>query len=129
MTRIIKRLENHVVAGLRLPIEVTRLNRREREIATVVYALHAGTAEDVCFNLSDELNNASVRSMLNRLVEKGILRRTRSGRAFVYLRKGDAIHANADAAAARKISARIDDIFAEYGLKFDHPLAAAATAH
>lgn len=85
MTRIIKRLENHVVAGLRLPIEVTRLNRREREIATVVYALHAGTAEDVCFNLSDELNNASVRSMLNRLVEKGILRRTRSGRAFVYL--------------------------------------------
>jgi len=51
------------------------------------------------------------------------------GRAFVYLRKGDAIHANADAAAARKISARIDDIFAEYGLKFDHPLAAAATAH
>jgi len=69
VTRIIKRLENHVVAGLRLPIEVTRLNRREREIATVVYALHAGTAEDVCFNLSDELNNASVRSMLTRLVE------------------------------------------------------------
>jgi tetratricopeptide (TPR) repeat protein len=51
------------------------------------------------------------------------------GRAFVYLRKGDAAHANADAAAARKISARIDDIFAEYGLKFDHPLAAAETTH
>jgi len=51
------------------------------------------------------------------------------GRAFVYLRKGDTARASADAAAARKIAAKIDDIFAEYGLKFDHPLTATATTH
>ena len=41
------------------------------------------------------------------------------GRAFVYLRKGDRAHAEADAAAARKMAPRIDDIFAGYGLSFD----------
>lgn len=52
------------------------------------------------------------------------------GRAFVYSRKGDAAHADADAAAARKISARIDDIFAEYGLKFEgSPIAANSASH
>lgn len=77
--------DGHRVAGLRLPPEVTGLNRREREIATIVYALHAATAEHVCANLTDELHNASVRSMLNRLVAKKILNRILSGRAFVYL--------------------------------------------
>lgn len=52
------------------------------------------------------------------------------GRAFVYFRKGDAAHADADADSARKLSARIDDIFAEYGLKFEHgPASATAAAH
>jgi predicted transcriptional regulator len=39
----------------------------------------------VCERLSAELSNASVRSMLNRLVAKGILKRTLSGNAFIYL--------------------------------------------
>jgi len=43
------------------------------------------------------------------------------GRAFVYLRKGDRAHAEADAAAARKMAPRIDDTFAGYGLTFDKP--------
>jgi len=46
------------------------------------------------------------------------------GRAFVYLRKGDRAHAEADAAAARKMAPRIDDIFAGYGLSFDQPVPA-----
>jgi tetratricopeptide (TPR) repeat protein len=50
------------------------------------------------------------------------------GRAFVYMRKGDRAHADADAAAARKLYAMIDDTFAEYGLKFDDKSARAATA-
>ena len=50
------------------------------------------------------------------------------GRAFVYSRKGDATRANVDAAAARKISATIDDIFSEYGLKFEEPSKAATAA-
>jgi len=44
---------------------------------------------------------------------------TLMGRAFVYLRKGDRAHAQADAAAARKASAHVDETFAKYGLKFD----------
>ena len=43
------------------------------------------------------------------------------GRAFVYLRKGDRAHAEADVAAARKMAPRIDDTFAGYGLTFDKP--------
>ncbi|HEY7005708.1 MAG TPA: DUF3857 domain-containing protein [Sphingomicrobium sp.] len=41
------------------------------------------------------------------------------GRAFVYLRKGDKAHAEADAAEARKMAPDIDETFASYGLKFD----------
>jgi predicted transcriptional regulator len=70
---------------VRLPNEVQLLLKREREIATIVYRLRAATAEDVCENVSAPLANASVRSMLNRLVAKDILKRTLSGRAFIYL--------------------------------------------
>jgi tetratricopeptide (TPR) repeat protein len=45
------------------------------------------------------------------------------GRAFVYARKGDKVHADLDAAAARKIYPAIDGTFAVYGLKFDQPMA------
>ena len=68
-----------------LPREVEMLQSREREIATIVYSSRAVTANDVCANLSVPLTNAAVRSMLNRLVAKGILKRTSSGKAFVYL--------------------------------------------
>lgn len=68
-----------------LPKEVGLLGRREREIATAVYLVRAATASEVQESLSVALANASVRSMLNRLVAKGILKRTLSGKAFVYL--------------------------------------------
>src|SRR4051794_10035748 len=68
-----------------LPPEVDLLGWREREIARIVYRLRAVTANQVCANLSTPLANASVRSLLNRLVAKGILKRTPSGNAFVYL--------------------------------------------
>lgn len=68
-----------------LPHEVEHLLWREREVATIVYRLRAATANEICGSLSSPLHNASVRSMLNRLVAKGILKRTLSGKAFVYL--------------------------------------------
>jgi predicted transcriptional regulator len=71
-------------SGLRLPREVMLLSWREREIARIVYRLQAATAEDVCFNL-EAIRNGAVRSMLNRLVAKGILKRTFGGKAYVYL--------------------------------------------
>ena len=48
------------------------------------------------------------------------------GRAFVYLRKGDRAHAEADAVSARKLSPKIDEEFADYGLTFDQPTAGKA---
>jgi tetratricopeptide (TPR) repeat protein len=55
----------------------------------------------------------------NRAIAKDSGAASLMGRAFVYLRKGDRPHAEADAAAARKLEANIDDRFAEYGLNFD----------
>jgi len=76
-------------------------------------------------------------SAYNQAVAKGEGAASLMGRAFVYLKKGDRAHAQADAAAARKLSATIDDTFAGYGLKFDDgstkpsdsTSAAAATRH
>jgi tetratricopeptide (TPR) repeat protein len=58
-------------------------------------------------------------SAYNRAVAKGEGAASLMGRAFVYLKKGDRTHAEADADAARKLSPDIDETFAEYGLKFD----------
>jgi predicted transcriptional regulator len=60
-----------------VPPEVGSLYRREREIAEIVYGRGSATAKTVQELLSNELTNAAVRSMLNRLVGKRILRRTR----------------------------------------------------
>jgi tetratricopeptide (TPR) repeat protein len=54
----------------------------------------------------------------NEAVAKDVGADSLMGRAFVYLRKGDRVRADADASAARKLSPQIDEIFAGYGLKF-----------
>jgi predicted transcriptional regulator len=68
------------------PREVARLYRREREIAMIVYERGLVTAKDVEAALSDPLRNAAVRSMLGRLVSKGILTQVKCGSrgTFVY---------------------------------------------
>ena len=68
------------------PPEVVRLFPREREVAECIYARGLATANDVQASLSEPLCNAAVRSMLNRLVRKGLLTRARCGEhgAFVY---------------------------------------------
>jgi tetratricopeptide (TPR) repeat protein len=53
----------------------------------------------------------------NRAIAKQTGAASLMGRAFVYLRKGDRSHAEADASTARKLSPDIESIFAEYGLK------------
>jgi tetratricopeptide (TPR) repeat protein len=57
----------------------------------------------------------------NKAILNGVGADSLMGRALVYLKKGDRMHADADAAAARKQSPNIDEIFAGYGLKFDGP--------
>lgn len=70
-----------------LPIQVRRLARREREIATIVYQRGATTANEALSLLSEPISNGAVRSMLNRLVGKGILKRRLAGvgKAFAYV--------------------------------------------
>lgn len=74
--------------GLWLPPQVLRLAWREREIATIIYSRGASTAKDVECALNGQISNAAVRSMLGRLVTKGMLRReggSPGGRGYVYV--------------------------------------------
>ncbi len=72
-----------------LPPQVRALANREREVATIVYRRGASTAIDVENRLSPRITNAAVRSMLVRLIKKGILVRERGtrgrGQQCVYL--------------------------------------------
>jgi len=69
-----------------MPPEVSKLYRREREVAEAVYVRRSATAKVVQALLSDQLTSPAVRSMLNRLVRKGILARQRAddGVEYVY---------------------------------------------
>ena len=72
-----------------LPPQVTCLAHREREIATLIYQAGACTAKDIEPRIFPPISNGALRSMLVRLVNKGILRREwgRRGRGqqFVYV--------------------------------------------
>lgn len=72
-----------VAATLRVPA-LTRLAPRELEVATIVYLNTGITAREVEAALSSPITNAAIRSMLNRLVDKGILRRRRGEGKFYY---------------------------------------------
>ena len=65
-------------------MQIDRLPRREREIAEIVHARGEASAAEVCDAVSDPLSNAAVRSMLTRLEAKGVLRRRKEGRRFLY---------------------------------------------
>jgi predicted transcriptional regulator len=67
------------------PGPLTRLPGREQELAAIVYLRGEATARDVERALSDSLTNSAIRSMLTRLVAKGVLRKRKDGSRFVYL--------------------------------------------
>jgi predicted transcriptional regulator len=68
-------LQNRLVPRSRLP-------PREREIADLVYCRAEVTATQVC--ASTGLGNSAVRSMLRRLVAKGVIARRRDGKKDCY---------------------------------------------
>jgi len=92
-----------------LPREVELLYRREREIAAVVYRRGLATAEDVRAELTRDLSNPAVRSMLNRLVTKGILTRTRYGPYGTFIYGPALTQASARETALRRFA---DDYYA-----------------
>jgi len=63
-----------------LPPQVERLAWRQRELATIVYSLGAATVKDVQARASSEISDTTVRSILRRMVAKGILRRQGDGK-------------------------------------------------
>jgi predicted transcriptional regulator len=81
-------------------MQVSRLPRREREVAEIVHARGEASATEVCDALSDPVSNAAVRSMLTRLEAKGVLRRRKEGKRFFYAPAGEA----AREAAMRRLS-------------------------
>lgn len=70
-----------------MPAELLLLPPREREIAYIVFDKEAVTAIEVCRLASKRMTNGAVRTMLMRLVRKGVIRRHRSGygKTFLYV--------------------------------------------
>ncbi len=64
---------------------VKGLAKREQEVATIVCLRGQASAQEVVEALPDRLTNSAVRSMLTRLVAKGVLRRRGDGRRYVYM--------------------------------------------
>lgn len=64
---------------------IDRLPPRERQVAQIVYARGEASAAEVIRALPDPLSSAAVRSMLSRLIGKGIVRRRRDGKRFLYV--------------------------------------------
>lgn len=69
------------------PQIVLNLAPAEREVALVVYQMGACTAKQVEEHLGNRVTNATVRTVLRRLMKKRILTRRSTGRykTFVYL--------------------------------------------
>lgn len=63
-----------------LPPQVKQLAPREREVAGIIYSNGASTAKQVEMSLSTQITNGAVRSMLVRLMRKGILTRSPGNR-------------------------------------------------
>jgi len=70
---------------LSLPAAVAQLAPREREIATIVHDRMEACAEEVRAAAGYTISNSAVRTILARLVAKGVIRKRKLGRRFVYL--------------------------------------------
>ena len=60
------------------------LSALEHEVMRIIWRRGAATAEDVCAALRGGQKNATARTILRRLEEKGYLSHKQDGRAFVY---------------------------------------------
>jgi predicted transcriptional regulator len=69
-----------------LPLAVRRLARREREVAVLIYRRGALTAKEVGAHIAG-VSHGAIRTMLGRLVRKGILKCRHSGygKTLLYL--------------------------------------------
>ena len=60
------------------------LSRRERQIMQVIYRHSAASVSEVLGEIPSPPSYSAVRSIMNILVQKGLLRRTRNGKKYLY---------------------------------------------
>ena len=92
--------------------EIPELSSRERQIMDVIYRLGEATARDIEREMTDDLANATIRTMLRILEQKGHLEHWENGRQFVYrptLRKNEV----AETAARRLVRVFFDGSVAQ----------------
>ena len=73
-------MKRNSYAASELPPAVLRLCPRMREIATIVYMTGGATVREIQAQIEDPVTICGIRTLLNRLVLKEIIRRRRSGR-------------------------------------------------
>lgn len=61
-----------------------QLTRREQQIMEVLYRLGEGTANEIVEELPDQPANATVRTLLRIMEEKGAVKHKQDGKRFVY---------------------------------------------
>jgi len=60
------------------------LSRRERQIMQVIYRRSTASVSEVLGEIPSPPSYSAVRSIMNILVQKGLLRRTRNGKKYLY---------------------------------------------
>ena len=60
------------------------LSRRERQVMSVIYAKKSVSAKELLGEIPDPPSYSAVRSILNILVAKGLLRHRKEGKKYVY---------------------------------------------
>ena len=88
------------------------LSSRERQIMDAIFRLGEATARDLEAELPDSLANATVRTLLRILEEKGHLCHREDGRTFVY-RPARPKHREASSALRRLLGVFYDDSVTE----------------
>ncbi|WP_370981118.1 BlaI/MecI/CopY family transcriptional regulator [Agaribacterium sp. ZY112] len=67
--------------------QLQNLSRRERQIMDVIFELEACSAQEVLERMPDPPSYSSVRALIARLVEKGVLDKRSEGTRHIYFAK------------------------------------------
>ena len=65
-------------------VEAAKLSRRERQVMDILYRLESASAKEVLENLADPPSYSTVRTILQKLLEKGHVTYRESGAKYVY---------------------------------------------
>jgi len=64
--------------------QLDQLSRRERQLMDMVYEKGQASAKDLQDEHQDKLSNSSIRTFLSIMVEKGLLKKKKEGKKFLY---------------------------------------------